>query len=123
MAEADEVDIDEDGGECPSNLFAEGSEFSLAVLEEMGSFLGENVSPECNFQGSSLAVGIRDPPALPSGRIAVSIKKSSRVARDFSCFPRDAIVFWHSASFPAAAAKSSCQTNFTLIIKRTWSAY
>lgn len=41
---ADEVDNDEDGGECPSFLLTKGQEFSLAILEELESLLGDNVS-------------------------------------------------------------------------------
>jgi hypothetical protein len=54
----------------------------------------------------SITLGIADPPAENSGMLAVSIKKSSRVARDFSCFPREAIVSWHSACFFAATSRS-----------------
>lgn len=35
-----------------------------------------------------------------------SIKKSSNVASDFSCRPREAIVIWHSANLLAATANS-----------------
>jgi hypothetical protein len=56
----------------------------LSILKEPESLLGENVSLECNFHGSPLPLGIADPPAENSGMLAVSIKKSFRVARDFS---------------------------------------
>jgi hypothetical protein len=54
------------------------------ILEEAETLLGENVSLECNFHSSPSALGLSDAPAENSGRLAVSIKKSSSVARDFS---------------------------------------
>uniref|UniRef100_A0A2P2LUD0 DNA double-strand break repair rad50 ATPase n=1 Tax=Rhizophora mucronata TaxID=61149 RepID=A0A2P2LUD0_RHIMU len=85
-------------------------ETSLAIPEETESSLGVNASLEINFQDSPLDLGISNPPADSSGKLAVSMTKSSSVARDFSCFPKDAIVFWHSESFPAATSRSSCLT-------------
>lgn len=81
----------------------EGPQISAPLLEESKSLCEKNVSLECSFHTSP-------PPDLPekSARLPASVRKSSSVARDFSCFPRDAIVFWHSASFPAAMASSSC---------------
>ena len=77
----------------PSFLFTEVPEWSALTLGDSGSLLDENVSLECNLQGSPPALGINDPPLENPGMLVVSIKKSSSVARDFSCCPKDAIVF------------------------------
>lgn len=72
----------------PSFLFTEA-----LTLGDSASFLDENVSLECSFQGSPPDLGINDSSLENPGMLVVSIKKSSRVARDFSCCPKDAIVF------------------------------
>ncbi|KAE8715459.1 hypothetical protein F3Y22_tig00110174pilonHSYRG00508 [Hibiscus syriacus] len=66
---------------------------SAPTLGDSRSLLGEDVSLERKFQGSPPALGINDPPVGNAGMLVVSIRKSSSVARDFSCCPKDAIVF------------------------------
>lgn len=104
----DEAERDKDENEFPLLPLIEGPQISALMLEESALLLGKNVSLECNCHVSPpAAVEITDFPEK-SARFPASVRKSSSVARDFSCFPRDAIVFWHSASFPAAMASSSC---------------
>jgi hypothetical protein len=43
--------------------------------------------------------------------LSESSRKSSNVARDFNCFPRDAMVFWHSANLLVASASSLSWNN------------
>ena len=49
---ADEAEEDTDGGEFSSFLFTEGPELSPAILIELESLLGGNVSLEFHFQCS-----------------------------------------------------------------------
>lgn len=78
---ADEVD---EGGELSSFLFNDGPEFPSDSFEEAESLLGENVSLECNFHISPPARAMSEGLAENSGMLAVSMRKSSSVARDFN---------------------------------------
>ena len=73
---------------------------------------GKYKSPDCGFLDSRLSSGNWDPSLRNSDDFSESIRKSSSVARDFNCRPREAIVFWHSASLLEATASSlSCRKN------------
>jgi len=101
---ADEVDEEEeDGGDSTSSPLL----FSICFVG-IRVFLGMNVSFECNFHNSTPVFGTADPPEKP-GRFAVSIRKSSSVAKDSSCLASDEMVFWHSDSLLAAATSRSCK--------------
>lgn len=79
---ADNVDEEDEGGDEPSSfLFSDPS----ACLEEVESLLGEYVSLECNFHMSPPpARAMSDGLAENSGMLAVSMRKSSSVAKDFN---------------------------------------
>ncbi|MFS7938863.1 hypothetical protein Hanom_Chr05g00444801 [Helianthus anomalus] len=66
------------------------------------------VSFECNFHNSPPVFATDEFPEKP-GRFAVSIRKSSSVAKDSNCLASDDIVFWHSDSLSAAATSRFCK--------------
>ena len=98
-----------DNDDSLSPPFFERLEPSLTIFIDSKSLFGKFRLLNCDFNGSLPYLGPGIPSLESSRGFSESVRKSSRVARDFKCWPRDAIVFWHSANLLAATASSfSC---------------
>lgn len=95
--------------DASSLLFFIEAEWSGSVFEDSKSFFGMYELPGCSVHCSAPSLGWCSPSLMGCSGFSESSRRSSSVARDFNCRPRDAMVFWHSASLLAATASSfSC---------------